>query len=265
MRCRPAGRGGDGAGPARTRRAGGYPGRNRRPARGRRRGTARPWRGDRCGPAGSSNPGRRAPRESAPDPARAGGPSPARSSTAASSIVTDQPNEPRVSRTAVASAAGRQVRRSASRRQSRARRSALATTSSDGTTSGLLSSGGHGGQLGIEAAGQGRGGVGAGQAGVAQGQVARVNPGVGMREPAGGLPVGDACPQAFDDRGGDGCRGRFQPGHGVLRLGERQQQRMRVWVAGGHVARRQRDGGHEPSRIGVGGCHHEHPIAQWLS
>ena len=75
IRCRPAGRGGDGAGLAPTRRAGGYPGRSRHPARGRRRGTCRPWRVDRCGPAGSSSPGRRAPRGSAPAPDRACRPS----------------------------------------------------------------------------------------------------------------------------------------------------------------------------------------------
>ena len=66
------------------------------------------------------------------------------------------PREPRVSRTTAASAIGRQVRCSASRRHRRARRSAPATTS-DGTTSGLSVPRGHGRQLGTRA-GQCRGG-----------------------------------------------------------------------------------------------------------
>lgn len=40
---------------------------------------------------------------------------------------------------------------------------------------------------------QGRGGVGAGQTGVAHGHVAWVNPGLGVRESASGLPVGRRC------------------------------------------------------------------------
>ena len=58
---------------------------------------------------------------------------------------------------------------------------------------------------------------------------------MGVCKPAGGLAIGDACPQAFDDRGGDGYRGRFQSGHRVLRLGERQQQRMRAYVIAVHA------------------------------
>jgi hypothetical protein len=129
-------------------------------------------------------------------------------SVAASSIVTDQPNEPRVSHTAGASAIGRQVRCSAGRRQSRARGSALPTISSEGNTSGL-----HGGQLDIEAADQGRGGVRAGEAGIAQGH-------------------------AGEPRRRGGCRGRFQPGHGILHLREGMQQWVPVDFAGRHAARR---------------------------
>jgi hypothetical protein len=109
----------------------------------------------------------------------------------------------------------------------------------------------------IEAIGQDRRGVGAGQAGIAEGEVARVNPGVSMTEPAGGLAEGDEGPQALDQGGGGSRRRRFQPGDGVLGFGQRRQQRMRVCVAGRHAVPCRREGGYGPSRTnGVGGCHH---------
>jgi hypothetical protein len=93
-----------------------------------------------------------------------------------------------------------------------------------------------------------------------------VKPGVGMGEPAGGLARGDACPQTLNDRRGGGCRGCFQPGHGVLRLDKWRPQRMRVSVARRYAARERHGGWYEPSRlIGVRGFHHEAVIAQGLS
>ena len=104
-----------------------------------------------------------------------------------------------------------------------------------------------------------------GQAGVAQGEVARVNPGMGVCQPAGGLPIGDAGAQALDNGGGSGCRGRFQPGNGVLGFGER---RSRGCVSGSPAGSPRRAGGEAGGKrvwIGAGGDHDECLIAQRLS
>ena len=71
---------------------------------------------------------------------------------------------------------------------------------------GRAAGGGHGGQLGIQAAGMSCGSVGAGQARVAQGEIARVYPGVGVCQPPSRLPISDAGAQALDNR-----RGRRPP------------------------------------------------------
>ena len=157
-------------------------------------------------------------------------------------------------RTAATSATGRQVRCSASRRQSRARRSAAPTIWSDGTTSGVLPAAGHGRQFGIEAAGEGRDGVGAGQAGIAQGEIARMNPGVSVGQPPGCLPIGDAGTQALGNRRRRGGRGCLQPGHGVRGVGERHEEGMGIGVAGRRPAR---GGGREVGRIVVRVARHE--------
>jgi hypothetical protein len=92
-----------------------------------------------------------------------------------------------------------------------------------------------------------------GEAGIAQGKVTRVNLGVGMREPACGRAMGNTRPTACDDCRRGGCRGRFQPGYGILHLRERMQQRAHVSFAGRHAVRPWRSGGYEPGRIGVWG------------
>jgi hypothetical protein len=114
---------------------------------------------------------------------------------------------------------------------------------------------GHGRELGIEAAGEGRDGVGAGQAGLAQGKVARMDPRVGIRQPPGCLPVGDASPQTFSNRRRCGGRGCLQPSHGVRCVGERHEEGMGIRVAARLPAPER---GQKLGRIIVG------EIAQWL-
>ena len=75
---------------------------------------------------------------------------------------------------------------------------------------------GHGRQFSTEPAGEGCDRIGTGQTDIAQGEVTPVYPGVGMRQPPGGLPIGDAGAQALNDRTGCRRRGCFQPGDGVL-------------------------------------------------
>ena len=102
---------------------------------------------------------------------------------------------------------------------------------------GRAAGGGHGGQLGIQAAGMSCDSVGAGQARVAQGEIARVYPGVGVCQPPSRLPISDAGAQALDNRRGRSRRGCFQPGYGVLGLGEWHQEGMYIGVASRRLAR----------------------------
>jgi hypothetical protein len=102
---------------------------------------------------------------------------------------------------------------------------------------GRAAGGGHGRQLGIQAAGMSCDNVGAGQARVAQGEIARVYPGVGVCQPPSRLPISDAGAQALDNRRGRSRRGCFQPGYGVLGVGEWHQEGMHIGVASGRLAR----------------------------